>query len=92
MHLCADRLQLLIAIPLRIDAKGLDEETVKTLLEMQNRILESLQSHIQKECSFASSRMFQLLMRLGSIKTLSVVLRQRVAENQSQVVDNIIAV
>eukprot|EP00731_Ephydatia_muelleri_P004251 Em0002g427a len=83
---------LMTLLLLNPDAKGLDEETVKTLLEMQNRILESLQSHIQKECSFASSRMFQLLMRLGSIKTLSVVLRQRVAENQSQVVDNIIAV
>ena len=81
-----------------LDAKGLEKETVKTLLEMQDKILESLQSHIQKEHFSAPGRMSQLLMRLGSIKALSVEFRQRVDQKQPQygnrvkIVDNIIAV
>ena len=88
--------QFLCPVLWHLYVKGLQLRVViylhTSLLEMQNRILESLKSYIQKERSFAPRRMSQLLMRLGSIKTLSVVLRQRVAENQSQVVNNIIAV
>ena len=81
----AENGHLMTLLLLNPDAKGLDTETVKTLLDMQNKSLESLQYHIQKEHSLAPGRMPQLLMRLGSIKTLSVEFRQWAAEQQAEI-------